>query len=175
MTKERIDLGNRVLPANWSQAMERHREKGRSRGAKAVSQCQRLSPLFRIPANRGSARMGFPERILSLKRESMNRQKALSVLRLLIELMITLFIAGVVVPSLLRSGVATIKALTTGSLHTINIAGVAFSYTYENVGFAVLGLLVGATAAFAINSGSAKRKAFRKTVTHSLGMAGQAP
>jgi hypothetical protein len=80
----------------------------------------------------------------------MKRQKALSLLQLLIEVVITLFIAGIVVPSFLRSDVATKEALAGGSLHTINIAGVVLSYTNQNVAFAILGGLVGAMAAFAI-------------------------
>jgi hypothetical protein len=88
--------------------------------------------------------------ILSPKRGDMKRQKALSLLQLLIELAITLFIAGIVVPSLLRSGVSTNGVLAGGSLHTSNIAGVTFLFTYKNIGFAILGVLVGATAAFVI-------------------------
>ncbi len=176
-TTERIDFGNQVLPANWSLAMERHLEEGWRRGAQTVSQCQRVSPLFKFSAIRRSARIGFRERVLSLKKDGIKSQKALSGLRLLIELAITLFTAGVVVPSLLRSGVSTINALAERSLHTINISGVTFSYTYENVGFAILGSLAGATAAFALASPSAKPKstASRETVRHSLEMARQAP
>jgi hypothetical protein len=80
----------------------------------------------------------------------MKRQKALSLLQLLIELAITLFIAGIVVPSLLRSGVSTSGALAGGFLHTITIAGVTFLFTHKDIGFAILGVLVGATAAFVI-------------------------
>lgn len=80
----------------------------------------------------------------------MKRPKAFSLLQLLVEVVITLFIAGVVVPSLLRSAVATNHALAAGSLRTINIAGIAFSYTNRNVEFAILGALVGAMTAFAI-------------------------
>jgi hypothetical protein len=80
----------------------------------------------------------------------MKRQKAPSLVLLLIEVVFTLFIAGIVVPSFLRSDLATNKAFAMGSLHTINIAGIAFSYTTQNVEFAILGALVGAMAAFAI-------------------------
>src|SRR6266576_6136654 len=123
-TEERIDSGNQVLPANWSLAMERHLKEGWRGGAQTVSQCRRVSPLLNFSAIRRSAKMGFRESVLSLKRDGIKSQKALSGLRLLIELAITLFIAGVAVPSLLRSGVSTIKALAAGSLHTINISGV---------------------------------------------------
>ena len=80
----------------------------------------------------------------------MKRQKALSLLQLLIEVVFTLFIAGIVVPGLLRSDVATKEALAGGSLHIINVAGVVLSYTNQSVEFAILGGLVGAMAAFAI-------------------------
>jgi hypothetical protein len=80
----------------------------------------------------------------------MKRQKALSLVQLLIEVVITLFIAGIVAPSLLRSDVAAKEALAGGSLHTINVAGVVLSYTNQNVELAILGGLVGAMAAFAI-------------------------
>lgn len=81
----------------------------------------------------------------------MKRQKVHSLVLLLIEVAFTLFIAGIVVPSFLRSDLATNEALAMGSLHTINVAGIAFSYTTQNVEFAILGALVGAMAAFAIS------------------------
>jgi len=80
----------------------------------------------------------------------MKMQKAFSLLQLLIEVAITLFVCGLVLPSLLRSDLATREALAAGSLHTINIARMALSYTNQNVGFVALGALVGALAAFAI-------------------------
>ncbi len=81
----------------------------------------------------------------------MKRQKVFSFIQMLIEVVITLLFAGIVVPSLLRSDLDTNEALAAGSLHTINIAGIAFSYTNQNVGFAFLGALVGTMAAFAIH------------------------
>lgn len=80
----------------------------------------------------------------------MKRQKAFSFVLLLIEVVFTLFIAGIVVPSFFRSVLATKEALAAGSLRTINIAGIAFSYKTQNVEFAILGGLVAAMAAFAI-------------------------
>ena len=97
----------------------------------------------------------------------MKRQKALSLFQLLIEVVITLFTAGIVVPSLLRSNVAAKEALAGGSLHTINIAGVVLSYTNQNVEFAILGALVGAMAAFAIPfaATTTKNTSFTQTAT----------
>jgi len=80
----------------------------------------------------------------------MKTQRAFSLLQLLIEVAITLFTAGIVVPSLLRSDLARNEALAAGSLHAINIGGIVLSYTNQNLEFVILGGLVGAMAAFAI-------------------------
>ena len=88
--------------------------------------------------------------VLHVKRVHLNKQNAPSLLLLLVELAMTLFVAGIVVPTFLRSAVDAKEALLRGSLHSINVAGIAFSYTYENLGCAMLGMLTGATAAFLI-------------------------
>jgi type II secretory pathway pseudopilin PulG len=100
----------------------------------------------------------FVKAVPGLKGNIMRRQKAFALLQLLFEVMITLFIAGIVVPSLLRSDSATNKALAAGFLRTINIAGLAFSYTQQNVDFAILGASVGATAALVLAFPAAARK-----------------
>jgi ABC-type xylose transport system permease subunit len=82
----------------------------------------------------------------------MKLQKALSLLQLLIGETIGLFIAGIAVPSFLRSGTATNHALAAHSLHILTIAPVTFSYTFQDVGFAILGALCGAVMALAIDS-----------------------
>jgi type II secretory pathway pseudopilin PulG len=68
----------------------------------------------------------------------MKRQRAFSLLQLLIEVVITLFIAGIVVPSLLRPDLAAKEVLTMGSLHTIKISGVELTYTNQNFEFAIV-------------------------------------
>ena len=82
----------------------------------------------------------------------MKLQRALSLLQLLIGETIGLFIAGIAVPSFLRCGTATNHALAARSLHILTIAQVTFSYTFQNVSFAILGMLCGAAMALAIDS-----------------------
>lgn len=77
-------------------------------------------------------------------------QKALSLLQLLSGVVIGLFIAGIVVPSFLRSGMATNSDLAVGSLRTLTIGGVTFTYTLQNLGLAMLGGLCGSLIALAI-------------------------
>jgi hypothetical protein len=100
---------------------------------------------------KGVARVGLLKGIvLHVKKVHFSKQNAPRLFLLLVELAITLFVAGIVVPSFLRSGVDPREVLVRGSLHSINIAGIVFSYTYGNLGCAMLGMLTGAAAAFFI-------------------------
>jgi hypothetical protein len=105
----------------------------------------------------------------------MNRQKASSLVLLLAEVAFTLFISGIVAPSLLRSDLATKEALASGSLRTFNIAGLAFSYTTQNVALAILGGLVGTMAAFAIHFHATTPRNTPSTRTATLQAAHHAP
>jgi hypothetical protein len=77
-------------------------------------------------------------------------RKALSVLEPLGGVALSVFIAGILVPSSLRSGVAAHNGLAVGSLHTLTIGGVKLSYTFENLSFAILGAMFGSLIALAI-------------------------
>ena len=109
----------------------------------------------------------FENAVLRLKANTMKRQKVFSLALLLIEVVFTLLITGIVMPSLLRSELATKEALALGSLRAIHIAGFAFSYTTESLGFAIVGGLVGALAAFVIHfraAGSGSTTSTRRTI-----------
>ena len=87
--------------------------------------------------------------------------RALAILQLLIDMTISFFLAGIVIPSFLRSSMATNHDLAAGSLHTLTIAGITFSYTFQNLAFAILGGLFGAAVALAIDSPDALAKVAR--------------
>ena len=82
--------------------------------------------------------------------DNMKWEKGFRRVQLFLGLALTVFVAGIVVPSLVRSGVATREALTAGSLHTIKIAGFTFLFTYKNLVAAILGMLIGGTVALVI-------------------------
>ena len=67
-------------------------------------------------------------------------------------MLVTLFLAGIAAPSLLRSGAASSHALASGSLHTLTIARIPFTYTLWNLASAILGALFGAAAVLAMSS-----------------------
>ena len=77
-------------------------------------------------------------------------QRVLSVLELLGAVTIALFLAGVVVPSFLRSGMAANQDPAGGSLHALTMGGVTFRFTLQNLGFALLGGVFGMLIALAI-------------------------
>ncbi len=83
-------------------------------------------------------------------------QKVSSILQLLIGVAAILFVAGVAAPSFLRSQMAGSGSLAASSLHSIHLAGLTFSYRYQNLAFAALGALFGTIVALAIASSSAK-------------------
>ena len=78
-------------------------------------------------------------------------RKAVPVLGLLIGETTGLSMAGVVVPSWLRSVFATHQASALGSLHTLTIAHITLTYKFADLGFAMLGALCGAGIALALD------------------------
>jgi hypothetical protein len=72
-------------------------------------------------------------------------KKVFRLLRLLIAVLFALFLAGIAAPSFLRSELDRNYALASGSLHSLTIAHIAFTYTFWNLASALLGALFGAT------------------------------
>ncbi|HEX2663872.1 MAG TPA: hypothetical protein VHM93_13640 [Candidatus Acidoferrum sp.] len=88
-------------------------------------------------------------------------QRVLSVLELLGGVSIALFLAGVVVPSFVRSGMAANHDSAAGSLHALTMGGVTLWFTLQNLGFALLGGVFGVLIALAIEFPAAFAKAAR--------------
>lgn len=88
-------------------------------------------------------------------------QRVLSVLELVGGVTIALFLAGVVVPSFLRSGMAANHDSAGGSLHALTMGGVTFTFTLQNLGFALLGGGFGVLIALAIEFPAAFAKSAR--------------
>lgn len=64
----------------------------------------------------------------------------------------TLFLAGVVAPSVIRTESTTERISLGGSLQTVNIAGVSLSYKLDNIYAAALGVVFGAGVALVVSS-----------------------
>jgi len=88
-------------------------------------------------------------------------ERLLSVLQLLGGVTIALFLAGVVVPSFLRSGMAANHDTPGSPVHTLTMGGVTFEFTLENLGFALLGGVFGVLIALAIEFPAAFAKTAR--------------
>lgn len=71
-------------------------------------------------------------------------RKIFLVLQLFFAVLVALFLAGIVAPSILRYELAGNRALASGSLHSLTIAHITFTYTFWNLASAVLGVLFGA-------------------------------
>jgi hypothetical protein len=75
----------------------------------------------------------------------MRVKKVFLFLQLWIAVLFALFFAGIAAPSLIRSELAGNHALASGSLHSLSIAHITFTYTLWNLASALLGALFGAT------------------------------
>jgi len=96
-------------------------------------------------------------------------QRALSALELLGGVTLGLFLAGVVVPSLVRCGMAANHASAGRSLHALTIGGVTFGFTLQNLGSALLGGVFGVLIAFAIEFPAAFAKTARRFLVFQQG------
>ena len=91
-------------------------------------------------------------------------QRALSFLQFLAGVTTALFLAGVVVPSFVRSGTAAAQDAAAGSLHALTIDGVTLWFTLQNLGSALLGGVFGLLVALAIEFPTVLFKTARKLV-----------
>jgi len=89
---------------------------------------------------------------LKRKRNTITIKYVSTVLQLAAVVLATLFLAGIAAPSFLRSGAAESHAVASGSLHTLTIAHIPFTYTFWNLASAILGALFGAAAVLAMSS-----------------------
>ena len=89
---------------------------------------------------------------LKRERSTFTINGASTVLQLAAAVLVTLFLAGIAAPSFLRSGAAESHAVASGSLHTLTIAHIPFTYTFWNLASAILGALFGAAAVLAMSS-----------------------
>jgi type IV pilus assembly protein PilA len=74
--------------------------------------------------------------VSSISGAHMTKQRGFSLIELLIVVAIILIISAIAIPSYLRSRMQANEASAVGSLRMINTAGVTYSSTYVNVGFA---------------------------------------
>ena len=93
-----------------------------------------------------------PTNQIKKERSTLTIKDVSTVLELVAAVLVTLFLAGIAAPSFLRSEVAGSDALASGSLHTLTIARIAFTYTFWNLASALLGALFGAAAVLAMSS-----------------------
>ena len=86
------------------------------------------------------------------KRSTFTIKDVSTVLQLVPVVLVTLFLAGIAAPSFLRSVAVGSHALASGSLHTLTIARIPFTYTFWNLASAILGALFGAAAVLTMSS-----------------------
>src|SRR5437667_12021862 len=91
-------------------------------------------------------------------------QRVLSVLQLLGGVSLALFLAGVVVPSFVRPGMAATHDSAAGSLHALTIGGVTFWFTLQNLGSALLGSVFGLLVSLPIEFPAASAKIARTSL-----------
>jgi hypothetical protein len=88
----------------------------------------------------------------------MKRQKVIRVFQLLCGVTVILFIAGIVIPSLLHTKMSASQAGFAGSLHVMKIAGMSFTFKLRNIFSAILGAAFGAGIALMLASSALSSK-----------------
>jgi hypothetical protein len=102
-----------------------------------------------------------PANQLERERSTMTTKDVSTAVGLVAVVLVTLFLAGIAAPSLLRSEAAGSHALASGSLHTLTIARIPFTYTFWNLASAILGALSSAAAVLAMSSPASPRSVSR--------------
>jgi hypothetical protein len=88
----------------------------------------------------------------------MKKQEVIRAFQLFSGVLVTLFVAGILVPNLMGSTKSANHNLFPGALHTIHIAGMAFRYKLQNILAALVGTLFGAVMALALSSRATRKK-----------------
>jgi hypothetical protein len=88
----------------------------------------------------------------------MKKQNAIRVFQLLSSVTITLFLAGILVPSLMGSSSSANHTFFAGSQHTMKIAGFVFKYKFQNIMAAFLGTVFGGVIALVVASRAVARE-----------------
>ena len=105
----------------------------------------------------------------------MKKQNAIRVFQLLSSVTITLFLAGILVPSLMGSSSSANHTFFAGSQHTMKIAGFVFKYKFQNILAALLGTVFSGVITLVVASGAvAKENTGSAAAAHGMGGAGPA-
>jgi hypothetical protein len=84
--------------------------------------------------------------------QGMKKRSVVRVIELMCGVAASLFIAGIVVPTLLQSRLSAGHTGFAGSLHMMKMAGMTFTFTIQNLIFAALGAGFGAAVALVVTS-----------------------
>ena len=104
----------------------------------------------------------------------MKKHSVVRVIELACGVAATLFVAGIVVPTLLQSRLSAGHAGFAGPLHIMKMAGMTFTFTIQNLIFAALGAGFGTAVALTVTS-PAFARVFHGWMTSSHFAGGDAP
>ena len=99
----------------------------------------------------------------------MKKQNAIRVFHLLSSVTITLFLAGILVPSLMGSSSSANHTFFAGSQHTMKIAGFVFKYKFQNILAALLGTVFGGVIALVMASRAMTKENSGSAAAHGTG------